>query len=105
MFLSQKIVNFEKTWFFHDHIKKSIEKPDLEYLANFEKKYHINLWKLAINERHFYKFNRFYKFTTNEILKFLEQECKLFEYILDGIKPDYFLTNEPSFHHQKEKQQ
>ena len=38
MFLSQKIVNFEKTWFFHDHIKKSIEKPDLEYLANFEKK-------------------------------------------------------------------
>jgi hypothetical protein len=101
MFLSQKIVNFEKTWFFHDHIKKSIEKPDLEYLANFEKKYHINLWKLAINERHFYKFNRFYKFTTNEILKFLEQECKLFEHVLDEIKPDYFLTNEPPFHHQK----
>ena len=101
MFLNQKIVNFQKTWFFHDHIKKSIEKPDLEYLANFEKKYHINLWKLAINERHFYKFNRFYKFTANEILKFLEQECKLFEYILDEIKPDYFLTNDPPYHHQK----
>ena len=29
MFLNQKLVNFKKTWFFHDHIKKSIKKPDL----------------------------------------------------------------------------
>ena len=101
MFLNQKIVDFQKTWYFHDHIKKSTLKPDLEYLANFEKKYQIDLWRLAINERHFYRFNRFYKFTTNEILRFLEQECRLFEQILDESKPDYFLTYDPPFHHQK----
>ena len=101
MFLNQKLVNFKKTWYFHDHVKKQDQNPDLEYLVNFEKKYHIDLWKLALNERHFYKFNRFYKFEKNEILKFLEQECKLFEKILDEINPDYFLTYDPPFHHQK----
>jgi len=101
MFLTQKLVDFRKTWYFHDHIKKTTKKPNLEFLSHFEKKYHIDLWKLAINERHFYRFNRFYKFTTNEILSFLEQECKLYEQILDEIKPDYFLTYDPPFHHQK----
>ena len=101
MFQNQKLVNFKKKWFFHDHIKKSVGNPNLKYLEEFEKKYQINLWKLAINERHFYKFNKFYKFSKNEILKFLEQECKLFEDILDEIKPDYIILNEPPFHHQK----
>ena len=101
MFENQKLVEFQKTWIFHDHIKKTIEKPDLEYLSNFEKKYEINLWNLTINERHFYKHNKFYKFTTNQILKILEQECKLFENILDEIKPNYLLINEPPFHYQK----
>ena len=101
MFKNQKIINFQKTWFFHDHIKKTLEKPDLEYLSNFEKKYDIDLWKLAINERHFYKHNKFYKITTNHILKILEQECRLFENILDEIKPDYIFINEPPFHYQK----
>ena len=54
MFLKQKLVNFKKTWYFHDNVKKTIKSPDLKYIANFEKKYQINLWKLAINERHFY---------------------------------------------------
>jgi len=101
MFQNQKIVNFKKAWFFHDHIKKTFEKPDLEYLSNFEKKYKIDLWKLTINERHFYKHNKFYKFTTNEILKILEQECKLFENILNEITPDYLFINQPPFHYQK----
>ncbi len=101
MFQNQKLVNFKKTWFFHDHIKKSFENPDLKYLEGFEKKYQIDLWKLVINERHFYKFNKFFKFSKNEILKFLEQECKLFENILDEIEPDYIILNEPPFHHQK----
>ena len=73
----------------------------LEYLINFEKKYKIDLWKYAINERFFYIHNRFYKFTKQEILLILEQELKLFESILNEIKPDYFLTYEPVFHHQK----
>lgn len=101
MFLKQKLVNFEKTWYFHDNVKKTTKSPDLEYLANFEKKYQIDLWKLAINERHFYRFNRFYKFTKTEILQFLEQECRFFEEIIEQVKPDYLLTYDPPFHHQK----
>ena len=100
-FQDQTLVNFKRIWFFHDHIKETQQKPDLEYLANFEKKYQINLWKLALNERFFYLHNHFYKFTKQEILSILEQESKLFESILDEIKPDYFLTYDPVFHHQK----
>ena len=48
-FQNQKIVNFKKTWDYNDQIKKTSKKPDLEYLKKFEKKYKINLWKMAIN--------------------------------------------------------
>lgn len=99
-FVNQKLVDFEKTWFFHDEIKKNY-KPDLEYLSKFEKKYKINLWKIALNERFFYKHNKFYNFSKEEILSILEQELKLYEFILDETKPDYFLTYDPPFHHQK----
>ncbi len=99
-FQNQNLVNFEKLWFFHDNIKKN-QKPDLDYLRTFEKKYGINLWKYALNERFFYLHNRFYKFEKTEILSILEQEIKLFELVLDEIKPDYFLTYDPVFHHQK----
>ncbi len=101
MFQNQNLVDFQKTWYFHDQINRTTFKPDLEYLSNFEKKYQIDLWKLVINERFFYRFNRFYKFSTNEILQILEQECKLFEQILDETKPDYFLIYDPPFHYQK----
>jgi hypothetical protein len=100
-FQNQTLVKFQKIWFFHDYIKKTQQKPDLEYLINFEKKYKIDLWKYALNERFFYIHNRFYKFTKEEILLIFEQELKLFESILDEIKPDYFLTFDPVFHHQK----
>jgi len=100
-FQNQTLVKFQKIWFFHDYIKKTQQKPDLEYLINFEKKYKIDLWKYALNERFFYIHNRFYKFTKQEILLILEQELKLFESMLDEIKPDYFLTYDPVFHHQK----
>ena len=100
-FENQTLVNFQKTWFFHDYVKTINKKPDLEYLANFEKESKINLWKLVLNERYFYLHNRFYKFSKVEILSILEQELKLFESILDEIKPDYFLTYDPVLHHQK----
>ncbi len=100
-FQDQTLVNFQKIWYFHDHIKKTQQQPDLNYLKNFEKKYKIDLWQLALNERFFYLHNRFYKFTKQEILSILEQESKLFESILDEIEPDYFLTYDPVFHHQK----
>lgn len=100
-FQNQTLVNFEKIWFFHDYIKKTHQILDTDYLSDFEKKYKINLWKLALNERFFYKHNHFYKFPKEEILSILEQELKLFESILDEVKPNYFLTYDPVFHHQK----
>lgn len=72
-FQDQTLVNFEKIWFFHDHIEKTHQQPDIDYLSNFERNYKINLWKTALNERFFYKHNRFHKFHKNEILSILEQ--------------------------------
>lgn len=98
-FLQQKFVEFKKNWFLHDNIELKNKKVDLSYLSLFEKKYGIDLWKLAINERIFYRFNRIYNFSDNEILLILQQECQLFETILDEIKPDFFVTTEPPLHH------
>ena len=89
-FQKQKIVKYEKTWFLYDHIKKS-QKPDLDYLSQFEKKYGIELWKLANNDRIFFKYNMYYNFSENEILSILEQQCKLFENIIETIKPDFVI--------------
>ncbi|MBL76926.1 MAG: hypothetical protein CL763_08405 [Chloroflexi bacterium] len=97
-FQNQKLVNFEKIWFFHDHIKQKNQEPDMEYLEKFEKKYKIDLWKLVQNERVFLYYN-FHKFSKNEILNILEQECRFFENILDEIKPDFFFSKIPSLHH------
>ena len=97
-FLEQKLVKFKKIWFYHDHIKKN-QSIDFEYLKTFEKKYNINLWKLAINERIFYRFYDFHKFSSEEILSIEETSCKLFENILNEVKPDYFLSYMPNLHH------
>ena len=75
----QKIVDFKKIWFFHDGISKPRKKVDMDFLTSFEEKYGINLWLLALNERLFNEYNEFYKFSKEEILSILEDECKLFE--------------------------
>lgn len=100
-FQNQTLVDFKKIWFYHDHVKKTNHEPDLDYLSNFGKKYKIDLWKLALNERFFYLHNRFYKFSRQEILSILDQETKLFESIIEEVKPDFLLTYDPVFHHQK----
>lgn len=97
-FLNQKLIDFQKIWFYHDYININ-SKPDLTYLSNFENKYHIDLWKIAINERLFYRFNSFHKFTDEEILSILENECKLYEKILDEIEPDFLIAERPPYHH------
>ena len=89
-FQKQKIVKYEKTWFLYDHIKKP-QKPDLDYLSQFEKKYGIELWKLANNDRIFFKYNMYYNFSENEILSILEQQCKFFENIIETIKPNFVI--------------
>jgi hypothetical protein len=98
-FENQHFVKFQKVWYFHDYIKKLNKKPDLEYLSSVEEKYKINFSKLTVNERHFYRFNDFYNFSSNEILLILEQECKLFEKILDEVKPNFFITQLTALHH------
>ena len=94
----QKLVDFKKIWFFHDAISKPQKKVDIEFLNSFEEKYNINLWLLAINERLFYEYNEFHKFSREEILSILEDECKLFEKILE-IKPKFLITMNTAFHH------
>lgn len=96
-FEEQKIVKFEKQWFYHDHIITT-KKPDFDYLKKFEDKYKINLWLLAFNERIF-QYNDYYHFTSYEILSILEQECKLFEKILEEINPDFVILPSTTFHH------
>ena len=95
----QKLVNFSKIWFFHDHISKTNQKPDRKFLKSIEEKYKVDLELLASNERFFNKFNQFYKFSPDEILLILEQECKLFEKILDEIKPDFLITGITTLHY------
>lgn len=99
-FETQKFVKFEKVWYYYDHIESHKKQIDSNYLKSFEEKYNINLWLLAQNERLFIQqYNDYHKFTTNEILSILENECKLFETILDEIKPDFLITMETALHH------
>ena len=95
----QNFINFNKFWFYHDFFDFSNLKPDIDYLRNFEKKFKINLWELAVNERTFHRFNHFYKFSNEEILKILETECKKFEEIINEIQPDFYISLDPNFHH------
>jgi len=87
----QDLMKFEKIWFYREYINKMNKKPDIEYLKHFEEKYDINLWKVAYSERFFHKYNPYYKFEYNEILSILENECRLFEKVLDEVNPDYLV--------------
>ena len=96
-FEKQNLVNFKKTWYIFDNILKN-HKSNMENLVKFEKNYGINLWNLAINERHFYRF-KLEKFSDEQILSILEQGCILFEKIIDEIKPDFLITKWASRHY------
>lgn len=100
-FQRQKLVNFKKSWFYLDEVHKNGKTPDFKYLKDFEKKYKINLWLIIHTERYFLKFNRYHKFTTNEILSLIEQECRFFEKLVEEIKPDYFFIYQMAWHHQQ----
>jgi len=99
-FKEQDIVNFSKEWYFLDQFSKKTLKPDLDYLKRFEEKYGINLWSISYTDRSFYKYNQNYKFTHNEILSLIEQECRFYETILEEIKPDYLFIFYTIHHYQ-----
>jgi hypothetical protein len=97
-FKKQDLVKFKKIWFYHDNINKN-KKPDIDFLKKIEKEKNIDLWQLALNERLFYRFNDYHRFSKDEILSILSQECLFFEKILDSHNFDYFLTKETALHH------
>ena len=96
-FKEQKLVNFKKVWDYNHNILPKSEY-DVDYLLSFEKKYDINLWLLAINERIFSDLNLFYSFSRDEILSILEQECKLFEKVLEESNPDFLIIKSIDLH-------
>jgi len=98
-FNKQEILKFEKIWSYRENVSLKNKKPDLDYLGKFEKTNKIDLWKLAHSERIFYKYNKYHKFSNDEILEILEQECKLFEKVLDEINPDFLVIKMVDYHH------
>lgn len=90
-FQKQKLVEFKKVWFYYDYILKTKRKPDLNYLKSIEEKYNIFLWLIPANDRFFTNLNKFYRFSYDQILLILEDEIKLYEMILDEVKPDFVL--------------
>jgi len=93
-FQEQKLVQFKKIWFYHDFMNKKI-KSDSNYLKLFKEKNGIDIWQLAKNDRIFmHDYNDYHKFSEYEISEIMEKECKLFEEILDQVKPDFFITKE-----------
>ena len=79
-FLEQDLVDFKKIWFYHDEINNSnIKKPDTKFLREFEDSQNVNLWNLALNERIFYRFFDYHKFSDEEIMKIEESSIKFFQ--------------------------
>ena len=97
-FQEQKLVTFSESWFYHDHIN-STAYFDKEFLHDFEQRFDVNLWELSQNERIFNFYNEYHKFSNDEILSILYQECKLFENILLTAKPDFLIIRETALHH------
>jgi hypothetical protein len=97
-FKIQNTVNFEKSWYFFDEVDMN-NKPDIEYLKSIEEKYKINLWQIALTERSFLHYNKYHKFSRNEILSILESECKFFEKILDEVNPNFLIVLMTDFQH------
>jgi len=96
---NQKLTPFKKIWFFHDYVSTQNKEPDLKYLSSIEKKYGINIWLIAYAERFFAQQSEYHKFTRNEILSLIEQECKLFEQVLDEINPNFLIMRDVDMHH------
>jgi len=95
---NQDLVKFSKVWFWRDYISSKPHQPDISYLKNFENRNGIYLWKLAFMERRFLRYNEFHKFSYEEILSITEDECKIFEKIIDEVKPGYLIIGVTDLH-------
>ena len=90
-FENQNIVKLKKQWFYRDFLQKEKLLYDVDFLKTFEKNYNLNIWSIAFSERFFVNFNPYYKFSYDEILSILYNECKMFDSILNEVNPDFLL--------------
>ena len=90
-FLNQKLIDFKKEWYYWDHVLNIKQKPDVEYLKSFEQRYNINLCSITITDRVFNKYNKWYIFSRDEVLRILELECKFFENVLESSEPNFLM--------------
>lgn len=98
-FQKQQMFKLKKLWYYADNVSITNEEPDLEYLRSFEKKYEVNLWGIAYTERLFDpQFNQYFRYSRNQILSLIEQECKFFVNVINEIKPDFLLINNITRH-------
>lgn len=98
-FEEQDVISFTKVWFYRDHVKKNLEKIDMSYLVDFEKKYGINLWSIIYKDRNLYGYNDYHIFNQEEILKISEKTIKFYELILDEVKPSFVYIHIPDLFH------
>tara|TARA_Y100001936_G_C16071575_1_gene670992 strand:- start:758 stop:2266 length:1509 start_codon:yes stop_codon:yes gene_type:complete len=99
-FETQTLLKLSQSWFYHDHIKFDSEyNPG--YINEIEKKYKIDLQELINHDRILNHYNEYYRFSESQKNIILQNECKLFEKILDDVNPDYFITTETTLqpHH------
>lgn len=94
-FVEQKLTNFSKTWFYGNKKFQNSSKIDLNFLSITESKYQLEFWSDLINDRYFNEFNRFHKFSSNEILSILNNDVVFFDKILDEVKPDFIFMIQP----------
>ena len=57
---NQKLVKFNKIWFFRDCFSDLNFTPDSNYLQKFEEKYKINLWQIVYADITFNQYNTYY---------------------------------------------
>ena len=97
-FEEQNLVEFEKIWFYRNIISSKKQKVDMKYLKYLENNLEIQLWRIVYGERFFTPFSKYHLFKREEILSIIEQEAKLYEEILDEVKPDFLVMRLPDFH-------
>lgn len=96
-FLNQKLVKFQKIWFYHDYMLKPAISDD----SSKENDSTLNISELIKNDRIFNpKYNEFYKFKESEKKLIISNELSLFDQVFK-IHPDIFVTGETALrqHH------
>jgi hypothetical protein len=97
-FIKQELMKFKKNWFYRDHISLKKQKIDFDYLKSLEDNLGIKIWEIVSGERFFTSYSKYHHFSGEEILSLVEQQSRLYENIIDEIKPDYIAIRIPDFH-------